>query len=195
MKELSSHKFPEVYKTLGVNIPDLGCVMLDVKPGQLPTMEDVGLTKDDLYYAADKSRFWIDGYVASHTPHVTLLYGLMKPATEWKALIDQVLDGWTPPNVEVEDIGFFLSPYENEPYYCIVAHIKISEQLKEGNDRLKFLPHINTFPGYKAHITLAYVKKDAELRDKTMALFWEKLNGKRLTVEGLNYGGNKKHNG
>lgn len=40
--------------------------------------------------------------VASGAPHVTLLYGLMKPATDWKQYVDEVLAGWSCATVTVE---------------------------------------------------------------------------------------------
>lgn len=77
---------------------------------------------------------------------------------------------------------------KNDPYYCVVAHIKVTQELMEGHERLEFLPHINTFNGYKPHVTIAYVKKDEVLRDGVIALF-KGIVGKKLRVESINFSG------
>lgn len=179
-----AHDFPQIYKDLGYDLGKLGCIMLDLQPLNLLVDHDM------LYYAKDKSRFWIDGLVADKTPHVTLLYGLLRSGPELKKHVDTLVDGILPEFVEIDHIGYFDSPYDDEEYYCIVAHLKITDELTEVNERLKFLPHINTFPGYKAHFTLCYIKKDKVYRN----LLIENMSahkGTRIKAVGLNYGGDK----
>lgn len=179
-----AHDFPEIYKELGYDLSKLGCIMLDLKPLNLL------IDEDKLYYAKNKTRFWIDGLVADKTPHVTLLYGLLRSGLELKKHVDVLVGDILPKSVVIDHVGYFDSPYEDEEYYCIVAHLKITDELTELNERLKFLPHINTFPGYKAHFTLAYIKKDEEYRDQLI----ENMNahsGAELETVALNYGGDK----
>ena len=187
-KELSSNLFEKMYDDLGIRLPDLGCVMLDIMPSiELIKIKNELKDEDYFYYSKNKDHWWIDGFVACKTPHVTLLYGLIGPAEMYKPYIDQVLDGWSIKEVEVEKIGYFDSPYDDEKYKCIVAYIKITPNLLEGHQRLEFLPHINTFPGYKAHFTLAYVKDD-KVGIKCIDTF-SKLVGKKLNIkEKLNLG-------
>lgn len=191
----NANKFPEIYKDLGIDLGKLGCVMLDVDPKDLA--KDLYLEQmeeRDVFYSSEKpDRFWIDGYVAGKTAHVTLLYGLLTPAWKQKGNIEKVLAGWSIKTVHVESIGFFPSPYPDDPYYCIVAHVEITPELREGNERLELLPHINTFPGYKAHISLAYVKKDEEIRDWVITNFESWLPGRDLRIlPELNLGSEKK---
>lgn len=185
MSKLNSNQFPDVYKALGIRIPDLGCIMLDVDV--FPVVEHVSQGKADLYYAANETRFWISGPVVENNAHVTLLYGLLEKGLVWKPLVDIVLDGWIPPVLEIESISAFESPFSDEPYACIVANIKVTPELLEGNQRLSFLPHVNTYPEYLPHLTLAYVK--VEQKDKWLKELGDSLNGKRLTVNKINYGG------
>lgn len=194
MKELSAHKFPEVYKRLGINLSKLGCIMLDLKPLNNAWSIEYDGAAVSLYYAKNKERFWIDGWVFDK-PHITLMYGLLTPGDEspMKELVPQILEGWEYPQIEVEDISYFDSPYPDEPYYCIVAKIKTTPDLLEANERIKMLPHLNTFPGYKPHATICYLdkKQGDEYRDNMIEYFKTCFVGKKMEVSGLNLGGNK----
>lgn len=183
-KQLNAHEFEEIYNNLKINLDTLGCVMLDIKP-----IENVDIDKAYLYYAKDKKKFWIDGLTVDKGGHITLLYGLLKSATLWKDYIKKVLKGWSIASVKIEDVGFFESPYKDEPYYCIVAFVEMTDKLLEGHDRLEFLPHINTYVGYKPHITLAYVKKDDNVKNLVIKQFRSLLKGKNIKLkEEINFG-------
>lgn len=193
--QLKSHDFMQVYKDLGINLNTLGCVMLDVVPlSNMYSIEAEGAAVS-LYYAKNKERFWIDGWVADKVAHVTLLYGLLQEAKNYEPHIEKVLSGWSLPEVEVDHIGYFDSPYPDEPYYCIVAHIKVTPELLEGHQRLEFLPHINTFAGYKPHMTICYINKEqgVDYRDRMIESFNKMWAGAKLkTFDKVNLGGNKK---
>lgn len=138
---------------MGIDTRDLGCVMLDVEPlAQLHAA-----IPPSLWYA-NGDRPWISGPTLD--THVTLLFGLMKSAHEWREFVDAALDGWTPPPV-VEIDGFDVFGRESDPYDCIVGtvHRTTGAVLREANKRLKQLPHVNTFPDYSAHMTIGYVLK------------------------------------
>ena len=194
MKQLSSHDFKKVYGWLGINLNTLGCVMLDVEPlANMYSIEVEGAAVA-LYYAKNKERFWIDGWVVGRVAHITLLYGLLEQAKNYEAHIEEVLKGWDLEEIEIEDIGYFDSPYEDEPYWCIVSHIKVTDELMEGHRRLEFLPHINTFTGYKPHMTICYLDKaqGETYRDQMIKEFQGLWRGKKLKVKQmLNLGGNK----
>lgn len=185
MKNLNSHHFENIYKELNIDLDLLGCIMLDLE-AKLPQPGN----KDILYFTKDSKKFWINGFVAGDVPHITLLYGLLKSGKEWKEYVDQVLSDWKLEQVTIDYFGYFDSPYENEEYYCIVAHIKITPSLLEGHQRLSFLPHVNTFPGYKAHMTYAYIKKDEKVRDELIATLNKHWAGTTMKITGINYGGN-----
>lgn len=190
-KQLSAHQFLNIYKWLGINLNDLGCVMLDLKPFENAFSIAVDGAEVALYYAKDKTRFWINGWVFDK-PHTTLLYGLLSQGKNLEPHIERALEGWKLNEVEIEDIGFFNSPYPDEPYWCLVAHITMTPKLLEGHQRLEFLPHINTFTGYKPHATICYLDKgqgDA-YRDGMIADFKKLWVGKTLEVLSVNLGGN-----
>lgn len=185
MAKFSSNQYPSVYDYLEIKIRDLGVVMLDIDRIEVVELVDQG--KQDLYFSQNPNLGYVQGAVAEEVPHLTLLFGLMKKGLEYKPVIDAVLEGWTPPRLVIESIEAFPSMQpDTEPYSCIVARVEVTDDLLEGHQRLQMLPHIDTFPDYKPHITLAYVNKDAEAK-------WIKalqgLVGNRYAVNGINYGG------
>jgi 2'-5' RNA ligase len=186
MLEKNANQFEHIYAELGINLAKLGCIMLNLDGTGIPNL----ISEQDLYFTDNADRYWIKGFVAGHTPHVTLLYGLLESGkTIYKKYVDEILQEWNCNSVEIDHVGFFKSPYgESDPYYCIVAHLKISDELKEANSLLQLLPHINTFPSYKAHITIAYIKQDETLRDKIIEDYNKELSGKKLSVSSINYG-------
>lgn len=189
-KQLNSHQFEQVYKDLGIDLDELGCIMADVVPlVSMMDPEEFGDKMDYLYTSKNPKRKWIKGWVVGKTAHITLLYGLLENGHTWKKHVDAVLKDWEMKTVEIDHIDYFDSQYEDEPYYCIVAHIKVSDKLQEANDRLQFLPHINTFAGYKPHMTIAYIEKDKKTLDNCLKWMNKAWKGRRLTVKSkLNYG-------
>lgn len=184
-KTISAHKFKDMYEDLGYSLDTLGCIMLDLEPQTFKVNESA------LYYAKNKKRFWIAGNVAAKTPHVTLLYGLLRSGPELKKHVDTVLKGSIPVEITIDHVDYFdTPPNTDEEYYCIVAHVKITPELQAAHDRLSFLPHIDTFPGYKAHFTLCYVKKNERTRDQLVKALNDHYKGKTIKATGINYGGN-----
>lgn len=148
------------------------------------------IDKDHLYYASDKSHFWINGVVSEHVPHVTLLYGLLRTGPEMKKHVDAVLKDWELEAITINEVTYFESKLADEPYYCLIAKVD-PKDLKEANDLLRMLPHVNTYPDYEPHITLAYIKKDETLRDTYVDLLNTRFKGQSVAPKGINYGGNK----
>lgn len=182
MKQLNSHDFEGVYKKLKINLDTLGCVMLDVDPlNSMNANDHEGM--EGLYYTKNSDRKWINGWIAGNVAHITLLYGLLDNAHNWEEHIESVLSLWEMDTVEIDHVDYFDSPYDDEEYYCVVAHIKVTPELMEGHARLEFLPHINTFTGYKPHMTICYIRKDERLRDMYLKQFNDLWKGKNLKVK------------
>lgn len=201
-KEIKAHNYKEVYEMLGYNLSKLGCLMLDTEPIILPSyiMQDWetgtqcnfdAFYKSFAYHAKNKDRFWIDGFVSEKTPHLTLFYGFLQEASCFKPHIEKLLNDTNISSVKIEEVSFFDSPYEDEPYYCIIAKVEKTPELLEAHNKMTLLPNIQTFPDYKPHITIAYIKKDGKVRDYFIEDLNKMFKGKELKVVGLNYGGNK----
>jgi len=98
-------------------------------------------------------------------------------------MVKVALEGWEPESLRVAEVSYFDSP-NNEEYYCIIAKVDVSKNLMDARSRLELLPHINTFPDYKAHITLGYIKKDQNVLDAILSI---NKKQKQITI-------NKKYN-
>lgn len=193
MKEIKAHNYPEIYNALGYNLSKLGCLMLDTEPIKTvyyEIMQDGITTYFPEYKTQNKARFWIDGYVADKTPHLTLFYGFLQEAGCYKWHIEKLLEDTSISNVTIEDVDFFESPYEDDKYYCVVAKVKQTPELLHAHNKMMLLPNIQTFPDYKPHITIAYIVKDEDIRDRFIKHLKQELVGKEIQVTGINYGGN-----
>lgn len=184
MSQLSAQQYASVYQELGIDTNNLGCIMLNTEPLQV---SDV-LSPSELYYANNDDHKYVNGIVSETVPHVTVLYGLMQNGLQWKDAVDTILDGWLPASVQVAQVISFDSNYEDEQYYCLAAELELTDELVEGNSRLRMLPHIDTFPAYRAHITLAYIKQDEDVKNEALYALNERFAGKPIKVLGLNYG-------
>lgn len=173
---MSAHDFQEVYDDLDIDLKTLGCVMLKTETPDTSFIRD-----EDLYYSSDPKLFWINGRVPNS--HITLKYGLMPQVR--REHVDAVIKDMPIPDYLVPTgITMFASPYPDEPYECIVLPIALTPPLAALHNHLNYLPHINTFPEYKPHITLAYVRKGwyASLTGTPRAGY------KRLYTTHLDYG-------
>lgn len=169
--QLSSYQYPEVYKSLKIDVRKLFCTMLYCELGEyykekLPQL----FGSQDLFYS--KNLPWAQGLVADRNPHLTLLFGTL-PIVKVNH-IKEVLQPWISQEVKlmVDEYSYFESTNDEE-YYCIVAKIKTNSSIMEAHERLSLLPHINTFGDYRPHVTIAYIKKNDEIRD----YYINRLNG------------------
>jgi 2'-5' RNA ligase len=180
---VTAAQFPQVYEDLGIDTGRLGCVMMDIEPIKVSHI----IPEEGLYYADPEKHKWMQGVVSETVPHVTLLYGLLRSGKELRKHIDTVLFGWQPEEIKIDKVDFFYSNDPGESYITLIALVQVTPNLEEANARLGFLPHLNTFPTYKPHITLAYCKDNSDYHGYIEALNQE-LAGKKIAVTGLNYG-------
>lgn len=180
--KVNASQYPTVYQDLGIDPNNLGCIMLDTAP---VVVSDI-IKLEDLLEVDPIEHPHMQGIVSENVPHLTLLYGLMRPGPELQKHVDSVLDGWKMKEVVIDDIAIFETEKDSEPCVCIVALLVVTDELAEANARLRLLPHIDTYPEYKPHITLAYLKADSDWQAYVEPLS-QRLR-KAVTTKGLNYG-------
>lgn len=179
MNIIKSTDYPAVYEMLGIDTGKLGCVMIDTEE---LIISDV-IKEEDYYYSAEHD--YVSGNVSEDVPHMTLLYGLLRSGPELQVHIHSVLSGWQLPSIRIKDVGFFYG--ENSDFISIIAHVEVTDELREGHARLSLLPHINTFDEYKPHITLAYVKSTSDWETYIKDLNF-KFEGAEIEAKAINYG-------
>lgn len=185
----SIYDYPQVYERIGMRLGHFGCIMLDVEPVAVSEL----LGTDEWFYRSDRDELrYVRGPVAEGTAHCTLLYGLTPDGyagIDQRESVDELLDGLDLTSVEVDHVGYFPGQM-GEPYSCVIAHLRITDELREANRRLRFLPHIDSFVDYRAHVTLAYVHE--QYTDRAVEVLDAALRGKGLRAIGINYGGKLK---
>jgi 2'-5' RNA ligase len=181
-QKINSYNFLNIYKDLNIDLKKLNCVMLDLNIDN--EIKDIIATIDPNSFYESQNYTWIKGYVGN-SAHCTLLYGLLDNVKVEHC--QEVLEGINLNELRIKEYSFFESPNEEE-YYCIVAKLEVDSELLEAHKRLNFLPHINTFLDYMPHVTIAYIKKDEELKNKIIqALSKHKM---RLLVEKISFDNN-----
>lgn len=170
----------------GLDTPDLECVMLDVQPINLTPFYNDQVNPDDLFYGDIPKLKYAQGPVCETEAHVTLLFGI-HPSDTYFDQVMQAMEGWAPEDVLVKDVGFFPSNVEGQDYNVIVLNIVPTPNLLDARRRLVQLDHTDSFPKYKPHVTIAYIKgtadKDAWI-NKLQAYFKNRV----LVPTGLNLG-------
>lgn len=177
--QISARDYPDLYKDIDIDTEDLGCIMLDLEPMEVISNLPEG-SEEDLF----ENPKWEQGSLPAETvPHVTLLYGLLENGNKWKNKVDLLLKDWKLDSVKIDHVGFFDTPDS----YAVIAHLEKTPELVDGHERLTLLPHINTFSEYLPHMTLAYVKKEADV-DKWVESLDKVYAGKTVKAAGINYG-------
>ena len=178
-KQLAARDVIEIYDDLDIDFDELGCIMLDTEP-----LSILDLIPDELKdQMADESDVDYGVVPAEDTPHVTLLFGLLENGNVWKDKVDTVLKGWECDEVTIEKVGFF----ELKDGIVVVGHVEKSPEILDANGRLSLLPHINTFSEYNPHLSMVYLKKDADA-EKWVEILGNAYNGKTVPTKAINYG-------
>lgn len=181
MNEVKATDYPQMYIDLGIDIKDLGCIMLDTEPIIINDIVPTG----DLYYADPEEQPFVQGNVSENVPHVTLLYGLLSDGKAMFKHVDTVLNGWSVEELTIDHVDFFYGTESD--YVTVIALLNVSDELLNAQQRLSLLPHINTFGSYKPHITLAYLKSESQW-EQIVSTLNERLAGKTIKPIAINYG-------
>lgn len=127
-----------------------GCVMLDIDISPTDWKELTSIIDEkDLYLGEDES---LDNFGIEDEPHITLLYGLHNDVTlkDVKSVFDKE-------SIKIKLDG--ISLFENDDFDVVKFDVSKTKDILEANEKLTKFPHTNSYPDYKPHATLAYVKK------------------------------------
>lgn len=138
-----------------------------------PFVEFAQSIPDEEVYHSESDAF--DDYGVETEPHVTALYGLLEHDPRKAAAL---LRRHGP-------VGFTtgkMSIFENDEYDVLKVEVT-GPELHALNKKLQGLPHFSTFPDYKPHMTLAYLKKGEGKKYVGDARF----EGKKFTFDSLTF--------
>lgn len=124
-------------------------VYLNINKTKWKEIQDV-IKDEDLYVGTEKDG---DMYGREIEQHVTVLYGTDLDVEDW--YVEELISKFTKPDIKFKSISMF----ETKNGYDVVKFDIESEKLTKYNKMLKTLPYTSDFPGYKPHVTVAYVKK------------------------------------
>ena len=134
--------------------PTYGCVMLE--PEKIKDWEEnhlSGINEDDIYEDPKDDSFGLE-----EEPHITVLYGIHEDEIDPSVVVDMMEQKMKPITLQVSEIDIF----ENEDYDVVKYNIPVTKKLQEYRDMfMKAFENTQTFPNYKPHMTIAYVKKGA----------------------------------
>jgi 2''-5'' RNA ligase len=169
----------------GLGTPDLECVMIDIAPLDVlnilhPTAEN------ELFFGTTPELKYAQGAVGATKPHVTLLFGI-HPSASYHRWVWAVLKDWTPEPIKITEVGVFPVRDEDQEYRVVIGHVEKTPNLLEARARLETLDYTDGFPEYKPHVTLAYIKRDAD-EHRWIQRLGEEYNGKVFPVTGVNLG-------
>jgi len=169
----------------GLGTPDLECVMLNIMPLAVLSLLWDGAEKD-LFYGTTPELKYAQGAVGESKAHVTLMFGI-HPSPSYHRNVEAVLRGWMPEPILVSGVSTFPIRDESQDYYVVKGDVAVTPNLLEARARLEVLNHTDTFPVYHPHVTLAYVKRSADI-DKWVMVLDKAYAGHEYSPIRLNYG-------
>jgi hypothetical protein len=132
------------------------CVMAEIPPTTIEDDEESITILSDIYAFINKIPDDVlfnpdNEHGKEKWPHVTILYGLENGLSDEAK---KIVNGYGK-KIKVK-LGK-ISKFENEKFDVLKIDVD-SEDLDKINEELKKLPNENSYPDYKPHVTLAYVK-------------------------------------
>ena len=133
--------------------PTYGCVMAE--PKKIDGWEEnhlAGINEEDIYEDPND-----DSYGLQKDAHITILFGVHEDKIDPTVVADMIEQKMKPFTVLISEIDFFERP--DAGYDVVKYNVPVTKELQ--NYRSMFLDafeNTQTFPEYKPHITISYVK-------------------------------------
>lgn len=129
---------------------DYGCVMLDLDVDKIGDKAKEIIDKDDIYLDENGGKGLEDNY------HCTILYGLHSDVDE--TTVTKIVKEFKYTDVIIHNCSLF----ENDEFDVLKFDVKYANEsdsfLHDCNEKLRKLPHTNSFPDYHPHVTIGYLK-------------------------------------
>lgn len=167
--QMAASKFNKIFGNV-LSKREFGNVQFNLSPDDAARVAEITVDSADL---AEKGR--------DLAPHVTVLWGFHASVTTDQ--LDLITRGTGDVPVTLEHIEAFPEGPEGVP---LVIRVE-SEKLRKLRDDLKILPHTLSWPDYKPHICIAYLKPGHEEHYLDVGL--GDLEGETFTLSQLVYSG------
>jgi len=126
-----------------------GCLMMQTDIDNWKEYHTAGIEKDDVYIKPhDKS------YGLEEEPHVTVLYGFHEDEIDEETISSVMKQNLKPITLRVDEVDVF----EGDDYDVVKYNLPVTKELQEYRDLFMKFPNTQSFPDYKPHMTIAYVK-------------------------------------
>ena len=130
--------------------PKYGCIMLDSKIDDWEENHLGGIDEKDIYVKP-----YDESYGLEEQPHCTILYGIHEDEVDPEVITNVIESNLYPIEVPITNIDIF----EQDDYDVVKYNIDVNEDLQKFRDIFeKNFPNTQTFPDFKPHMTIAYVK-------------------------------------
>jgi len=139
--------------------PKYGCVMLFADVPDWNKLVRKLVREEDLYTdpSDPKSDDW-DDYGFEEKPHITLLWGIHDDRIIDKGIIYNKIAEIPEMKFTVKEVNIFSN--DDSPYDVVKFDITPTKKLLSLREEFEEdLPNTQTFPDFKPHMTIAYVKK------------------------------------
>ena len=131
--------------------PTYGCIMMDAT--KLSDWEErhlAGIDPKDVYIKPYDESFGLE-----NNPHVTILYGIHEDEIDPEVIMETIEKDMDEVTVTITNISIF----EVGEYDVVKYEVPVTEQLLKYRKLFEDnFPNTQTFPEYKPHVTIAYVK-------------------------------------
>jgi 2'-5' RNA ligase len=132
-----------------IDDPKYGCVMMESKISNWEEYHTAGIDEDDVYIKPhDKS------YGLEEIPHVTVVYGIHEDEIDEETISNVMEENMKPLTVTIEEVDIF----EGKDYDVVKYNIPVTDQLMKYRKLFLKFPNTQSYPEYKPHMTIAYVK-------------------------------------
>ena len=123
--------------------------MLEAKIPDWEEYHIAGIDENDVYIKPMD-----DSYGLETQPHVTVVYGIHEDEIDEETIANVIRENLRPLTVKINEVDVF----EGKDYDVVKYNVPITPELKKYRELFLKFPNTQSYPEYKPHMTIAYVK-------------------------------------